>query len=333
MSRQRVLVTREIPRAGLDVLRRAGLEVHQPSAPPAPADLLTAIGDFDAVICHLADRFDEPVLSAAAAGRCRIVATCSVGTDHIDLAAARRLGVFVSHTPDVLTEAVADLTWALLLAAARRITEAERLLRSGRWGGWNMLEMLGADVHGRTLGIVGAGRIGAAVARRAAGFSMSIQYNDRGDESAGERGVSGRPADNPAMAALKAHFVPLDALLASSDFVSLHVPLTSETRHLIDRRRLSLMRPTSVLINTARGAIVDEAALIEALRDRRIAAAGLDVYEHEPAVPAELLALDNVVLLPHIGSATLATRSRMAEMAAEDVIAVLTGRPPLRPAW
>ncbi len=316
MSNPRVLVTRPIPDSGLALLRAAKFDYHLPDSPPDRQSLLRQIADHDAVIGQLADRFDADVI-AAGLPRCRIIATCSVGTDHIDVAAARAAGIHVTNTPGVLTESTADLTWALLLATARRIPEAERLVRSGAWQGWEMMQMLGADVHGRTLGIVGAGRIGTAVARRATGFSMTVLYTAR--------------EDKPAMAALGAQRVPLQALLAESDFVSLHCPLTDETRHLLDRIALERLRPGAILINTARGPIVDEAALIDLLRDRRIAAAGFDVYEHEPRIPTELMALDNVVLLPHIGSATVTTRNRMAEMAAEDVIAVLGGKPPLRP--
>lgn len=315
MSNPRVLVTRPIPDAGLALLRAAKLDYFLPESPPDHEQLIEHVADHDAVIGQLADRFDAATITAASS-RCRIIATCSVGTDHIDLVAARAAGIRVTNTPGVLTEATADLTWALLLATARRIPEAERLAQSGGWQGWEMMQMLGADVHSRTLGIVGAGRIGTAVARRATGFSMNVLYTAR--------------EDKPAMAALGARRMPLETLLAESDFVSLHCPLTDETRHLLDRSALERMRPGSMLINTARGPIVDEAALIDMLRNRRIAAAGFDVYEHEPRIPAELAALDNVVLLPHIGSATVTTRNRMAQMAAEDVIAVLSGNPPLR---
>lgn len=316
MSIPRVLVTRPIPDAGLALLRAAKLDYLLPESPPDSEALRHIMPQYEGVICQLADRIDEGHVWDAFPG-CKIIATCSVGTDHIDLAAARAAGIHVTNTPGVLTEATADLAWALMLATARRIPESERLVRSGAWQGWEMMQMLGANVHGRTLGIVGAGRIGTAVARRATGFSMNVLYTTR--------------EDKPAMAALGARRVPLETLLAESDFVSLHCPLADETRHLLDRSALERMRPGAILINTARGPIVDEAALIDMLRDRRIAAAGFDVYEHEPRIPPELMALDNVVLLPHIGSATVSTRDRMAEMAAEDVIAVLDGKPPLRP--
>lgn len=298
---------------------RAGVavEANRKARGLRPDELVRIIGAFDAVIAQITDRLDYPALAAAAAGRCRVIALCAVGYDNVDLATAARLGITVTHTPDVLTEATADLAWALILAASRRLGEAERRLRAGTWGGWSMMDGLGLDVYGRTLGVVGAGRIGTAVARRAVGFRMPILYHAR--------------TPKPDMEALGARRVVLDTLLAEADIVTLHTPLTDETRGLIDARRLSLMKRDAVLVNTARGAVIDEAALIECLRTGRIAAAGLDVYAHEPKVPRELMALENVVLLPHIGSATIATRARMAEMAAANVLAVLRGDAPLNP--
>jgi glyoxylate reductase len=318
MPRPRVFITRLIPEAGFACLARAGLaaRLHPGPRPPSEDELCAAAAGHDAVICQLGDRIDRAVLQAAA-HRCRIFANCAVGYDNIDLAAAAGLGIIITNTPGVLTEATADLTWALLLAAARRLGEAERTLRAGAWRGWAMLDFLGADVHGRTLGIVGAGRIGTAVARRAAGFSMPLLYASRGP--------------SPAIEALGATRRGLHDLLREADVVSLHVPLTPETRRLIDARALAGMKPGAILINTARGDVVDVEALIDALRAGRLAAAGLDVYPAEPRVPAALLDMENVVLLPHIGSATLSARSRMALRAAENVAAVLRGRPPLDP--
>lgn len=313
-----VYITRLIPDAGIAKLVQAGLAVSMnPGARRlAPEELRAEVGRHDGVICQLADRIDERVL-AVAATRCKVFATCAVGYDNFDLAAAKRFGITVTNTPDVLTEATADLTWALLLATARRLGEAERLVRARAWHGWGMLDFLGVDVYGRTLGIVGAGRIGTAVARRATGFSMRIVYFDQQPRQAIE--------------ALGATHVPLLELLEVSDFVSLHTPLIEETRHLIDENALRRMKRRAILINTARGPVVDQDALIQALQLGRIAGAGLDVYRDEPRVPEELLRLENVVLLPHIGSATLNTRSKMAETAAENVIAVLEGRPALTP--
>jgi glyoxylate reductase len=318
MGQKSVFITRTIPDTGITALAEAGMTIRaNPHARALrPEELLDEVGQHDGVICQLADKIDAAVLNAATP-RCKVFATCAVGYDNFDLKTAGRLGIAVTNTPDVLTNATADLAWSLIMATARRIGEAERFVRAGAWRGWGMLDFLGVDVYGRTIGIVGAGRIGTAVARRATGFSMNVLYFD--DEPKKQ------------IEALGARRVDLPELLAASDFVSLHVPLTEATRRLIDRRALYAMRRNAILINTARGDIVDQPALIEALREGRILAAGLDVYQNEPHVPKELLELANVVLLPHIGSATVATRSRMAEMAAENVIAVLNGRPPLNP--
>lgn len=311
-----VYVTRAIPEAGIAALVGAGVRVRlNPLARSLrPEELREEVGRYDGVVCHLTDRIDETVLTAAAP-RCKVFANCAVGTDNFDVAAAAQLGITLTNTPDVLTEATADLAWALLMATARRLGEAERVVRAGAWRGWGMLDFLGVDIHGKTLGIVGAGRIGTAVARRAGGFSMKVLYCDR--EPMAE------------IEALGARRVGLVELLETSDFVSLHTPLTEETRHLLDENGMRRMKREAVLINTARGAVVDQTALAEVLREGRIAGAGFDVYENEPLVPPDFLALENVVLLPHIGSATLATRSRMAEIAAENVIAVLRGEPPM----
>jgi glyoxylate reductase len=227
----------------------------------------------------------------------------------------------VTNTPGVLTDATAEIAWTLLMMAARRGGEAERLVRGGTWAGWEPLQMLGVDVVGRTLGIVGAGRIGTRMARMAAGFDMRVIYNHRRpNKEMDDLGGAGG-----------ARRVPLEELLREADFISLHVPLSDATRHLIGRKELALMKPTAVLINTARGPVVDEEALVEALREKRLFAAGLDVYEREPALHPGLFELENVVLLPHIGSATVSTRNRMAQMAAENLIAMLAGRKPATP--
>ena len=298
------------------MLLEAGCEVYQPPGIWSRDELAENVGQFDAILCQLRDPIDEKVLGASQP-RCKIFSICAVGYDNIDVPAARRMGIILAHTPGVLTEATADLTWALLLAAARRICEADRYVRDGQWTGWRMSQMLGADVFGRTLGIIGAGRIGAAVARRATGFSMNVLYVAREEKDA--------------MRDLGARRVTLDDLLATSDFVSLHVPETSHTRGMLDKSALGRMQRHAILINTARGSIVDENALIEALRERTIAAAGLDVFPEEPHVNPAFRELPNVVLLPHIGSATWQTRSKMAEMAARNIIAVLQGAKPLNP--
>jgi glyoxylate reductase len=307
MPTQSVYITRSIPDSGLAMLAAAGLDVRVNSRPTAvePDRLARQAACHDAVIC------------LAARARCRIFANCAVGYDNIDVGAARRAGIVVTHTPDVLTETTADLTWALILAAARRLGQAERVVRAGAWRGWSMLDFLGTDVGGGTIGVVGAGRIGTAVLRRARGFSMRMLYTSRRDAEAAD--------------ALGARRVPLNDLLANSDVVTLHVPLGESTRHMIDAGALQRMKNSAILVNTARGAVIDEAALIAALREGRIAAAGLDVYESEPRVAPELLRMENVVLLPHIGSATTATRQAMANCAARNVIAVLRGQPPLTP--
>ncbi len=244
----------------------------------------------------------------------RVVANYAVGFNNIDLAAATRRGVLVTNTPGVLTEATADLAWSLILAVARHVSRAEALVRGGRWTGWAPLQFLGLDVHGATLAVVGAGRIGSAVALRGTGFRMRLLYVAR-------RG-------NPELDRIGARRVDLDTALREADFLSLHVPLNGETHHMIGRSELDLMKPTACLINTSRGPVIDEAALVEALRSRRIAGAGLDVYENEPALTPGLVELDNVVCLPHLGSATGATRSRMAVMAASNILAALNGREP-----
>lgn len=312
----RVYVTRRIPQPGLDVLAGADavVEINPHDRNLTHDELVEAVRGRDGVLAMLADAIDDAVL-AAAAPPCRVVANYAVGFNNVDIAAATKRGVLVTNTPGVLTETTADLAWAGLMAIARRIVEGDRLVRSGGWDGWAPMQLLGGDVHGATLGVVGAGRIGEAVARRGTGFAMRLLYTSRRAS-----------AEFDAMGAKQ---VSLDELLRESDFVSLHVPLTPETRHMIDAAALAKMKPTAYLINTARGPVVDEAALVEALRARRIAGAALDVYEHEPKLTPGLADLDNVVCIPHLGSGTLATRSRMAVMAAENLVAALRGeRPP-----
>jgi lactate dehydrogenase-like 2-hydroxyacid dehydrogenase len=308
----RVLVTRQLPDGGLDPLLAAGHELMQRAGddPYTPQELVGLAGDVDAIVCILTDRIDAAVLQAGAP-RLRVVANVAVGYDNIDVATATELGIAVCNTPGVLDETTADLAFLLILAACRRATDAEADLRAGRWPGFHIGDFLGVDVHGATLGIVGYGRIGRAVARRAAGFGMEVLHHTRSDT-----GITGWVTE-------------LDDLLPRCDIVSLHVPLHEETRGLIDARRLALMKPSAVLVNTARGPIVDEEALAVALEDGTIFAAGIDVYEREPAVHPRLLAAPHAVLLPHIGSATEATRRRMAQLASDGVAAVLAGeRPP-----
>jgi len=310
-----VLITRAIPDAGSAMLRENGLsvEINPHDRCLSREELLEAAADRRALLPMLNDVIDDAVLAAAGSG-CRVVANYAVGFNNIDLASATRRGIFVTNTPGVLTEATADLAWSLILAVARHVPRAEALVRSGRWTGWAPLQFLGRDVHGATLAVVGAGRIGTAVALRGTGFHMRLLYVSR--------------RDNPELDRIGARRVDLDTALREADFLSLHVPLSPETRHMIGRREFGLMRPTACLINTARGPVMDEGALVETLRSRRIAGAGLDVYEDEPALAPGLAELDNVVCLPHLGSATEATRSRMAVMAASNILAALNGREP-----
>jgi glyoxylate reductase len=277
--------------------------------------LAAALADADAVIVLPHHPIDGGLLRGAA--RLRVVANCAVGVDNVDVKTASALGICVTNTPDVLTEATADLAFALLLAAARRVGEGERLVRSGAWRGWALDLLLGVDVAGQTLGIVGLGRIGRAVARRAAGFGMTILH------------TGGRP-DNVAVGGTSVpRAVELDELLSVSDFVSLHCPLTPATRDLIDARALWKMKPTAVLVNTARGAIVDEDALAAALHEGRLFGAGLDVFRAEPAIHPRLLSCDRVVLAPHLGSATASVRKKMALSSVQAVRAVLAGERPV----
>ena len=285
----------------------------------ASEGLAAEIASADALICMLIDRVDDALL--ARAPRLRIVSNVAVGYENIDIEAARRRGVLVTNTPDVLTESTADLTFGLLLAAARRIAEGDAAVRADAFPAWGLDQpLLGLDVHGKTLGVVGMGRIGAAVARRGRlGFGMQILYSDRSGHETAER-------------ELEAERVPLERLLAESDFVCLHVPLTDETRHLIDRVALDRMKPTAILVNAARGPVVDEAALVDALERGAIAGAGIDVYEDEPTVHPGLVALrERVVLTPHAGSATRDTRHAMAKLAVDNVLAVLAGEPAITP--
>jgi glyoxylate reductase len=264
----------------------------------------------DAVICTLADHIDASLLSYTT--KLKIVANYAVGYNNIDLSAAAQRGIIVTNTPDVLTDATADLTWALLLAVARRVGEGDAWIRTGNWTGWSPTQMLGSDITGKTLGIIGMGRIGQAVAQRAAGFRMSILY-------------AGRHAVLSPLG-LSWTWQPLEAVLTNSDFISLHVPLTDTTRHLIGQPELARMKPTAFLINTSRGPVIDESALLSSLEARTIAGAGLDVYEHEPAISPALCSLPNVILLPHLGSATLQTRVRMGLICLDNIAAALEGR-------
>jgi glyoxylate reductase len=313
---EKVLITREIPEAGLRLLEGFDVTVlHE--RPPTRDELLEAVGGASGVLATATEKMDGEVMDTAGGGL-RIIANMAVGYDNIDVGAATERGVIVTNTPGVLDETTADVAFMLVLAAARRLGEGERLLRAGKWEWWGPKQLRGLDVWGKTLGIVGMGRIGRAVARRGKGFGMEILYHNRSRNEEAEEELGAR-------------YVGLEELLRESDFVSIHTPLTEDTRHLISERELGLMGETAVLVNTSRGPVVDEAALARALREGRIFAAGLDVYEGEPEVHPELLELENAVLAPHIGSATVETRDRMATLAAENLAAVLRGEQPKTP--
>jgi glyoxylate reductase len=312
-----VLVTRRLPSSVLSKLHdAAAVDLYSGEATISADQLRERIADKDALICLITDAIDRAVLDAAPA--LKVVANVAAGYNNIDVVHARSRGVIVTNTPDVLTESVADFTWGLILAITRRLAEGERLLRRGEWKGWAFDFLLGSELRGKQLGLIGLGRIGRAVAARAAAFGMRVAYTSSRD--AYETTNSG-PAE----------MMSFDRLLITSDVISLHVPLTQETRHLIDKRALARMKRSAFLVNTARGPVVDEAALAWALQQHLIAGAALDVYEHEPAVHPDLLSLENVLLVPHLASGTTETRSTMAELAVDNVIEVLAGRPPLTP--
>jgi gluconate 2-dehydrogenase len=311
----KILVTREVFDEVLDYLSGPlEVESNQADVAFAPAILRARLQDKDGVMCALTDRIDAALV--AACPRLKAVCNVAVGYNNVDVAACSARNVVVTNTPGVLDETTADLVWTLLLAAARRLTEAEAYLRNGEWRGWYLKQLLGADVHHATLGIVGMGRIGQAVARRALGFEMQVLYHNRSRLEA------------QAESRLRARYASLDELLAQSDFVVLQVPYSAATHHLIGAAELARMKPSAILINAARGGVVDDAALIEALRRGTIAAAGLDVFENEPRFDPGFLALKNVVLAPHIGSSTRVTRLAMAMTAARNLVAALTGETP-----
>ncbi|HET7454214.1 MAG TPA: D-glycerate dehydrogenase [Solirubrobacterales bacterium] len=312
-------VTNRLPEAALEALRAAGeLRIDDRTEAIPRADLLELVAGADAILTLLHDRVDEELLEAAGPAL-RCVANVAVGYDNVDVEAAARRGIVVTNTPGVLDDATADLTLALILAATRRVAEGDRLVRAGRPWTWGMSFMLGSGLRGKLLGIVGLGGIGRRVAERARAFGMEIAYHSR------------HPVPEGIVAELGAERLPLEELLARADVVSLHCPLTPETHHLIGEAELAAMKPSAVLVNAARGPVVDEAALARALAAGEIAAAGLDVYEHEPRVEPALLELENVVLSPHLGSATVETRTAMAELAARNAISVLRGEGPLTP--
>jgi glyoxylate reductase len=361
-----VLLTRRIPSSVFATLSAAHeVDLHDGQDPMSADELKQRVVGKDGLICLLSDRISDDVL--AAGDRLRIVANIAVGYENIDVEAARRRGIVVTNTPDVLTEAVAEFTWGLILNAARRIGEGERLVRRGGWKGWGLDFMLGMELRGKQLGIIGHGRIGRAVAAKAPAFGMDVVFAsrkasperaddhasrkaspERADDHASRRASPERAddlasrragperADNPARRRAgperaDGRHLSLDELLVTSDVISIHAPATRETRHLIGRRELMRMKRSALLVNTARGSIVDEEALAWALGERLIAGAALDVYEREPEIFAPLLSMEHVVLAPHLGSATRETRTAMADLAVRNVLAVLAGEPPLTP--
>jgi glyoxylate reductase len=315
LSKPKVLATRPLFPAARDILERSFEVEYWPVQEKVPrAELLQRVAGKDALVCLLTEKVDDELLSAAP--KLRIVSTVSVGYDHIDVSACTRRNVMVTNTPGVLDETTADLAWALLMAIARRVVEGDAWVRTGTWPGWELDQLLGGDVYGKTLGVVGFGRIGRRVARRALGFQMRVLYYNRSR------------AEVEIEKELHAEYADMDRLLCESDFVTLHVPLSAETHHLVSSAAFEKMKRTAYLINTARGPVVDEDALARALEQKKIAGAALDVYENEPKVHASLLSRRDVILAPHIGSATIETRTKMAVMAAMNAADFFAGRRP-----
>ncbi|PYS52240.1 MAG: D-glycerate dehydrogenase [Acidobacteria bacterium] len=312
----RVYVTRPIFDQAVERLKReAHLEINSDERVLSPSELVSHLREADGAVTLLTDIINREVLEACPG--LKVVANFAVGFNNVDINAATELGVIVTNTPGVLTETTADFAWTLLMAAARRVVEADKFARAGKFKAWGPKMFLGHDVYGKTLGLVGLGRIGQAVARRASGFNMKVVFYDA------------EPIPDEIIQELRVTRVPLDELLRTSDFISLHVPLLAETRHLMNDRTFAMMKPTCVVVNTSRGPVVDEKALVRALKNGKIAAAGLDVFEREPEIEPELLDMDSVVIAPHIASASHETRLKMCMMATENLLAVLKGnRPP-----
>ena len=315
----RIYVTRSVPGPGVEMLRGSPHEVAVNGEDRGldRDELLAAVAGCGGIMTLLADRVDAELMDAAGE-QLRVVSNYAVGFNNIDVGAATERGIVVCTTPGVLTDATADIAWTLLLGVARRAAEGDRVMRSGGWDGWKPAELLGGDVRGRTLAIIGGGRIGYATAKRSIGWDMRVVYVSRAPKPEWERDLGAERMD-------------LGAALRAADFVSLHVPLTPETRHMINAERLAMMKPSAYLINTSRGPVVDEAALVEALRGGRLAGAGLDVYEHEPRMAPGLAECENALLLPHLGSATIETRGAMSALAADQLLSVLDGRAPEHP--
>ena len=316
MQKPKLFITRYIPEEAIKRLEEVfEVEIFPENRAITHEELKEKVRDIDALICLLTDNIDHEIIEAASNLKC--ISVYAVGYNNIDVETATKHSIVICNTPGVLTETTADLAWALIMSCARRIVEADRFVREGKFQGWEPMLMMGNDIFGKTLGIIGMGRIGRAVAHRALGFDMKVIYYD--------------PQVNPESLSSDYVSVDLTTLCQNSDFISIHTPLTPETRHLIGEKEFNLMKPTAILINTARGPIIDEQTLISALKEHKIAGAGLDVYENEPVIPEELIKLSNVILLPHIGSASYETRTKMALLAAENAIAVIEGKnPPAR---
>lgn len=317
MSKPKVYVTRSIPGKGLNLIQQTCyVEVWPGTIPPSHEELLEKVRDIDALLCLLTDKIDAEIMEAAGP-KLKVISNYAVGFDNIDISEATKRGIRVCNTPGVLTETTADLTFALLMAAARRIVEGEKFVKEGKWKTWEPMLLLGQDIHDATLGIIGLGKIGTAMAKRAKGFGMKVIYYDPKQRAELDNELGVQPCEN------------LDELFKQADFISIHVPLTSETQYLIDSKALDKMKNSAILINTSRGKVVDSEALYNALRQGKIAYAALDVTDPEP-LPAnhELLTLPNCLVVPHIGSASVATRTRMAVMAAENLIDTLNDKVP-----
>jgi len=312
----KVFVTRKIPKIGLNILEKeCEVKVNPDDRALTKEELMDVVKGIDGLLCLLTDIIDEKIININS--HLKIISNYAVGYNNIDIEAATKRGIMVTNTPGVLTETTADLTWALLMSIARRIVEADKFIREGKFTGWSPMLFLGSDVHHSILGIIGLGRIGKAIAKRAKGFGMRILYTDI------------KRASKEIEEELGVEFVSLNGLLSNSDFVSIHTPLLPETHHLISEKELKMMKRSAYLINAARGPLINEKALVRALQEKRIAGAALDVYENEPHLSPGLSNLDNVVVVPHIGSASTATREKMATMAAMNLVAGLSGKVPL----
>ena len=316
MNKPRVYVTRAIPGSGLKILaKRCELTIHNKEELPTKEDIIKNIADKDGLLCMLTDRIDSDILSSGS--KLKVISSFSVGVDHISVPEATQRGIYVTYTPGILTEATADLSFALLMATARHVAEADRYIRSGKWKiSWSPSMLLGVGVYGKVLGVIGLGRIGTAVAERGLGLKMKVLYYSKNRSLEKEESMG-------------LQYMPIEELVRISDFISIHVPLNKETYHLVNRQLLSLMKKNAIIINTSRGQIIDEEALVEVLKEGRIAGAGLDVFQVEPLEKDnELLKLNNVILTPHLGSATYETRRIMSEVSAQNLISVLEGVAP-----